>query len=309
MVENMGFSAIFAHMDDWLHLPRQAIDAFEHGSKLHVSIHDFTGQLLPCLPSERFLHSSPACQAVKLGHQDRCMGFCADRTRRELASQPQGRVQCCHAGWVEWVLPVLHEGRLEAVLFAGQRRPGRNLAVAVRDNTPATRIPWATNRALPAPVDDGEALLILEMLRQLGARLRDWREDFRCAAMPQPSAATRLSGQTTRSALIRRFMHQRHTQPVRLADLAEMLHVSESRAGHVTRQACGKSFIELLTEARLATAAGLLRHTNLSVQEIAARSGFGDLSHFHHAFRKHHHTTPHKFRRAADETNTCGARV
>jgi len=72
---------------------------------------------------------------------------------------------------------------------------------------------------------------------------------------------------------------------------------SESRAGHAVREACGASFIELLAETRLKTAAGLLRYSNLPVVDVAERSGFGDLSHFHQAFRKRYRMTPHKYRR------------
>jgi AraC family transcriptional regulator of arabinose operon len=111
----------------------------------------------------------------------------------------------------------------------------------------------------------------------------------------------RLSSSAARSTAIRHFIQGRHMQRIRLEDLAEHLHISESRAGHAVREACGKSFVELLVEARLHTAAELLRYTNLSVLEISMRSGFNDLSHFHETFRARFKATPHRFRKREQE--------
>jgi AraC-like DNA-binding protein/ligand-binding sensor protein len=302
MVDKVGFSAIFVAMEDLLRVPASAIAAFERGSGLCVAIHDLTGKFLLSLPPQRFMHHTPLCTAVKSKFDSACVGFCANRTKHELPQIPQGRVQCCHSGLVEWVMPIINEDRFEGVLFAGQRTPGKNLTIAVRDSV-ATRFPWARNLQLPAPVEDDEAALLLEMLRQLSARLREWHHETQRTAVVPPGrkeSGARRDVLTTRQTMIRRFIQYRHMHPVRLADLASWMHVSESRAGHVVRQACGASFIDLLVEARLKTAAGLLRHTNMAVLEVAARSGFGDLSHFHYSFRKHFNTTPHKFRRQAE---------
>ena len=85
-----------------------------------------------------------------------------------------------------------------------------------------------------------------------------------------------------------------------LKDVAKALHLSESRAGHAVKEACGATFVELLTQARLRSAAGLLRHTSLPVKDIALRSGFEDVSHFHAVFKAHFKATPHKYRKSTE---------
>ena len=87
---------------------------------------------------------------------------------------------------------------------------------------------------------------------------------------------------------------------MRLQDLAEVLHLSESRAGHAVKEACGETFLKLLTEARLRTAANLLHHTNLSILDVALRSGFGEISHFHRSFRERFKTSPLKYRKLCE---------
>lgn len=289
-------------MSDSYHAPLRALEAFEKTTGLRVAIHDLSGRLRNFLPPERFLHSTPLCLAVKARHERSCVAFDAERTHRDLQELPEGRVQVCHAGLVEWVVPVFHGERLEWVLFAGQRRPGPELVQAVRDSGPRpARTPWPPQAALPLRVEDEEARTYLELLCQLAARLRAWREELdRAAVLPSSQIERHGEGEggaLTRRAAIQRFIAYRHAQPVRLADLAEHLHISESRAGHAVREACGKSFIELLAEARLRTAAGLLSHTGLPVLEVALRSGFGDLSNFHHAFHKRFRSTPLRYRR------------
>ena len=142
--------------------------------------------------------------------------------------------------------------------------------------------------------------MILELLRQLGARLREWREQVeRVPARTFEPQRRRSALPVNRRAAIEMFIQRRHPYPVRLADLAKHLHLSESRAGHAVQEACGVSFVGKLSAARLDTAAQLLRHTNLAVLEVATRSGFGDLSNFHLSFRRCFGLPPHQYRKRA----------
>jgi len=284
-------------MEDLYQVPNQAVLAFEKMTGLQITLHDLGGRFHGFLPHQRFTHQAPLCLAVKASKQDSCTLFDAQQTHKALRELPQGRVQVCHAGLVEFVAPLYRAERLEGVLFAGQRMPGR-LPDATRDPNPPTRpAPWRKDTPLPPRVDDAEAAAILEMLRQLAARLTLWRDALeRNAGVPPVKTGVRGLDQASRGAVIRRFVHGRHWLPLKLADLAGHLNISESRAGHAVREACGQPFIQLLTEARLQTAASLLQYTNLSVLEVAARSGFGDLSNFHAAFRKKFGTTPYKYR-------------
>ncbi|MBN8526882.1 MAG: helix-turn-helix transcriptional regulator, partial [Planctomycetes bacterium] len=58
----------------------------------------------------------------------------------------------------------------------------------------------------------------------------------------------------------------------------------------------GRGFADLLAEARLVTAATLLRGSALPVLEVGQRAGFGDASHFHACFRKRFGCSPGAWR-------------
>jgi AraC-like DNA-binding protein len=291
---------------DLFAVPEQAIQAFERLSGLRVTVHDLRGTLWPLIEPVRTQHNHHFCKVVRTNHPEACVAFCVTRLRREIPNHPAGRVQVCHAGLVEFVIPVFRKKQLEWVLFAGPRVAGKKLQQAARDTAPPPARGWKQGDTVaPATVNDDEAQVLLENLRQLGARLREWAAEMEStglkAAGPKDSFRDDLA---SRRALIRNFIYSQHTQPVRLADLAERLHLSESRATHAVRETCGATFVDLLTEARLRTASALLTHTSLPVLEVALRSGFAEVSHFHRCFRSRFNVTPLQYCKQAETSST-----
>jgi AraC-like DNA-binding protein len=293
------YTVAMATTPDWPDIPEYAVSMFERLHRLRVTVHDLRGTLWPFLRPDRFQHAQPECQAIKMqsGNSD-CLRFEIQDTRRDLAALPEGRVHICHAGLVEWAVPVFREGRLEWLLFAGVRTPGLSLRPGYR----APRIHRAELLPVPvrpAPVEDDEAAIVLEHLRQLAARLDVWRQPgYGSGGTKGNTAAGDLFA--SRRTRILRFVQARHTDSgICLTDLAHTLDLSVSRTGHAVREACGTTFPALLAEARLRTAAGLLRHSALSVLEVAAASGFADPSRFHRHFKRTFGTTPHRYRHEA----------
>lgn len=290
-------------MDNWFEIPLLAINAFEKTTKLSVSVHEYSGALWGFLPPDRFLHGNPVCVAAKSLRLKACVRFDVLQTETALAQQTQGRVHVCHAGLVEWVVPTFWQGQIQRVLFAGQRRPGPNLHCDQSDQLEVHKL-WAAQLHALEPVNDEEAQWLLESLRQLSARIEQWRLDPPDSILQQPQSprgqnrSLKLLEQNLvpRQHQIHHFIQTHHTKPIALADLARYLHLSEHRTGHAVKQACGQSFVELLIRARLRTAAGLLRHTDMAIAQVAQASGFRNLSHFHNIFRQRMKTTPHRYR-------------
>jgi AraC-like DNA-binding protein len=173
-------------------------------------------------------------------------------------------------------------------------------------------------------IDQDRAYDLLEAMRQLASRLAE----LAAAALTQTALIRRAAAEgggkpgggkrrpgvdaraialavaertefLPRAAAIRDFIARWHTQDVGLDDLAAELGLSVSRTSHEVVACCGMGFARLLAEARLGTAAWLLRHSGLSVVEVALASGFGDVSHFHACFRKRFAATPRRYRVAA----------
>ncbi len=140
-------------------------------------------------------------------------------------------------------------------------------------------------------------MLILEHLRQVAARLWQW-----ILAPGHAHSGSQGAGQNdlvARRVLIQRFVQLHHTEQITLADLAEELDLSLGRTSHVVRASCGTTFKDLLIRTRLHTAMGRLRHSTLSVLEVAMRSGFQEVAHFHRLFRRRIGTTPRRYRQTA----------
>lgn len=280
-----------------MEVPEWAIQVFEKQNDLRVVVHDLTAMLGPFLQPERFKHRAPCCIAVKARHDWACVDFEVTRLRAELSDFPEGRYHRCHAGFMEWVVPVFIKGRLAWILFAGQRRDTGDYRHLFRD-VRTTSGAGVVEKVL-RETGEADAEAILESLRQLRSRLLEWHGQvsvlLKNTRQPEAGGAEDMVG---RRRLIQNFLHASHTESATsLADLAKALHLGESRASHLVKELFGQSYVELLTELRLRTAAALLRASELSVTEVCLTSGFSDLSHFHRCFQKRFATTPLKYRR------------
>lgn len=273
------------------HLPRTAIAAFEWATGLTVSVRDFRASLTPYLDTARTEHSTAYCQRAKASRHPACIALCAERVPAEITRWPQGAIKRCHGGAVELVLPVLVEGRLEWVLYAGQRRAAAGLRHDLGDDGGLP--PLAETAALP-PLDQAGAGHLLELLHQLGGRLMDWRQQ---AGDPLPAGDPRGPGQDRRRQ-IAWLIAKRHREPeLRLADLAGQLELSEDRCGHLVQELFGTGFAQLVQAERLRSACTLLELGRLPLREVARASGFGSRSRFFAAFRQELGESPAAYRR------------
>ena len=280
-----------------MEVPEWAIQVFEKQNDLRVVVHDLTATLAPFLQPERFKHRAPCCIAVKARQDWACVDFEVTRLRAELPDFPEGRYHQCHAGLMEWVAPVFIKGRLAWILFAGQRRTAGDYRHLFRDVRTTSGVDVQAKGMGETGEVDAQA--ILESLRQLRSRLLEWHGQvsglLKNTRQPEAGGAEDMAG---RRRLIQNFLHASHTEgATSLADLAKALHLGESRASHLVKELFGQSYVELLNELRLRTAASLLRASALSVTEVCLNSGFRDVAHFHRCFRRRFATTPLKYRR------------
>ncbi|TVR40360.1 MAG: AraC family transcriptional regulator [Planctomycetota bacterium] len=247
--------------------PAQAIAAFEGLSGLRLTLHDLDGRLRGRVPSALLAHRHGACLAAKARRPQDCLAFDVQGCRREAERAPLGWRQRCPFGVNEAVVPCFRQGRLSWLLFAG-----------------------------PLSAQAEQAEWQLEWLRQLAARLQLWED----AHPTWPSAGRVEQGGAGmpdgRARHIERWLSVHHTEAVGLDDLAAELELSRFAASRAVRAATGQTFSQLLLGARLHTAQALLQETELSVLEVALRSGFGDRAHFHRCFRRALGTSPQAWR-------------
>lgn len=87
-------------------------------------------------------------------------------------------------------------------------------------------------------------------------------------------------------------------QPLRLRDLAARAHLSERQLTRRFLDTYGRTPGTWLTRERLRRAQELLEQTDLTIDAVAARSGFGTAAGLRAAFAKHLHTAPSAYRAA-----------
>lgn len=80
-------------------------------------------------------------------------------------------------------------------------------------------------------------------------------------------------------------------------DLANLVNLSSSRLGHLFKIQMGVDLDRFLGNARLEKAAELLRQTELSIKEIAAKVGYQHSSSFDRAFERKFRIAPEDYRK------------
>jgi AraC-like DNA-binding protein len=133
-----------------------------------------------------------------------------------------------------------------------------------------------------AGIDDDEHLA--HWLRESVVRIFDTVERHQKTALP--------------SVVVRalKVIREECADSLTRADVARKAGVSPSHLAELLQERTGRSFTELLREARVERACELLRASEHSMAEIAAECGFCDQSYFTHVFQKLKKQAPKQYR-------------
>ncbi len=94
-----------------------------------------------------------------------------------------------------------------------------------------------------------------------------------------------------------RYLHDHLHELLTLDQLAEHLCISRRTLTRLLREQTGSTVMDRLRTFRLVHAAELLRQTNLSLAEIAERTGFAQSAYFTRCFCRHFNCPPARYRR------------
>ena len=85
-------------------------------------------------------------------------------------------------------------------------------------------------------------------------------------------------------------------EPIRLGDVEQLVSMSESAFSHFFKKKTNCTFIDYVTNLRIARACQLLSETTYTVAEICYTCGFNNLSNFIRIFKKKKGSTPQEYR-------------
>ncbi|EGU46448.1 AraC family transcriptional regulator [Vibrio ichthyoenteri ATCC 700023] len=94
----------------------------------------------------------------------------------------------------------------------------------------------------------------------------------------------------------RRFIERNYAAPIKIKDLCQSLHISESSAYRLFERHFLESFSDHLKRFRVGKACEMLLNSELSIALIAEQSGFNNLSNFNRQFKTVKNMTPSDFK-------------
>jgi AraC family transcriptional regulator, arabinose operon regulatory protein len=100
------------------------------------------------------------------------------------------------------------------------------------------------------------------------------------------------------------FMHRNYKDPITIAELADIEHLSASRYCALFRQCTGVSPQNFLIDLRLKTATELMLGTDLNVKQIARSIGYSDPLYFSRLFKARKGVSPGKYISMASPART-----
>ncbi len=93
------------------------------------------------------------------------------------------------------------------------------------------------------------------------------------------------------------FIEERFTEEIRLPQLAKHLHLCEKQVSRVIKKEYNCSFSDLVKKKRLTVASMMLKHTDMTVSEIARKVGFENDNYFYRVFKESFGKTPNEYRK------------
>ncbi|GKU80444.1 AraC family transcriptional regulator [Paenibacillus sp. L3-i20] len=93
-----------------------------------------------------------------------------------------------------------------------------------------------------------------------------------------------------------RYIDEHYTQELSIEKLSGIAGLSRFHFSRLFKLLTGRTVTEYITAARLDRADYLLRHTPLTVSEVASATGFNDIYYFSRTFKKHKKIPPSKLR-------------
>ncbi|HJA06101.1 MAG TPA: AraC family transcriptional regulator [Candidatus Mediterraneibacter pullicola] len=97
-------------------------------------------------------------------------------------------------------------------------------------------------------------------------------------------------------AQIKEFLDTNYASHITLDTLTDLTHMNKYYMAHSFTKFTGLPPIQYLNQKRIEAACHLLTHTDYSISDIAALTGFSSQSYFTQTFRKFHHMTPNQYR-------------
>jgi AraC-like DNA-binding protein len=257
-----------------------------------ICFHDYSGDIFKAADSPLNMHMNPFCQLVKKKTycEKKCVEFDLWNMKHFFSCGKKELVKICHAGALEFTVPVFSENRLCGAVFLGPFRPAKNgnMSGVIKQEAECNV--------------SGDAERVFKTLPEIGdSRLEDMLNMTRLLAEKLGRTITSVNrdyilGQGYADK-IPYFMSREFKNRISIANLAVFLSLSVSRTSRLVKSHTGKTFPELLAEKRVEHARALLENSFFNMETISRQCGFSEPAYFFRTFKRLQKITPTEYRR------------
>ena len=276
----------------------ELVDTYGRLFRCSVCFHDYSGEIFKAADISLLMHMNPFCQLVKKKTycEKKCVEFDLRNMKHFFSCGKKELVKICHAGALEFTVPVFSENRLCGAVFLGPFRPAKNskMSGVIKQGSEGELSADAKHifSALPE-IENSKLEDMLKMTRllaeKLGRTITSVNRDY-------------ILGQGYADK-IPYFMNREFKNRISIANLAEFLSLSASRTSRLVKSHTGKTFPELLSEKRVEHARALLENSFFNMETISRQCGFSEPAYFFRTFKRLQKITPTECRRGLKGRN------
>ncbi len=283
---------------------------------LKICIHDFAG----FFPADKELstalqpfsiHNNDFCMCVKSRRQlwDKCLNG-KEMIAEKLRNTHEPFYGMCHAGVEEFVIPVIYDGQIIAMINAGCFRSNEKKGTR--------RVKKIYQRyGLP------EDVLIKHYFSSLSSNVPKIQDITNLLSIAADYLATaystllsthqgmlkiRKNGATENYVLnhVFEFIKRNYKKDIHVPHIAKFCHCSESYINHIFKSNMGINISQYINQIRINEAKTLLSCTDMKINSIAPQVGFSDPNYFSKVFKDLCNVPPSKYRKSKETDNIQG---
>ena len=283
LVNSKEFEELHKIITDFTGIPMNLADADSMVDKMEV------GKFF-CPPS-RF---NPVCRLIRTKEEGCRRCFETDSFHvRQAVHAGQGRYYICHAGLVDFAVPIMIQQKNVGVINCGQifsEPPSEAGFQTLKERLAGLdldeeELRKAYRQTPYMPQEKIDSLLRLltffaEYFYEVGMRLKQAQKDRK---YPEIAKA-------------KEYIKAQFREPINLKMVSDHVFLSEAYLSRLFHRVEGVTFSRYLQSVRVEEAKKLLAKTDWSVSQIAFSVGFSSLSYFNQFFKKIEGSTPSQFR-------------
>ncbi|GAA3408086.1 helix-turn-helix domain-containing protein [Paenibacillus hodogayensis] len=116
-----------------------------------------------------------------------------------------------------------------------------------------------------------------------------------------------FAGDDSRMEAATRLIRQHVQNPLSLTDISTKIHIGKRQFNRLIKKATGQTYTDYVHSLQIERCCELLRTTGGKIYEIAEKSGFKDMKHFHAIFKRKLGLSPREYRRRAEQAASVKA--